>query len=538
MAAAGDNRGSEWWRGAVIYQIYPMSFKDSDGDGAGDLPGVIEQLDYIAALGVDGIWLSPFFTSPMKDFGYDVSDYTAVDRRFGTLADFDALVARAHGLGLKVVIDQVWSHTSDQHPWFVESVASREHARSDWYVWADAREDGTPPNNWLASFGGPSWTWGPRRRQYYLHNFLEAQPDLNYWNPAVQDAILDVARFWLDRGVDGFRLDVINYIFHDPSLADNPVNPHERPLSLPSRFQRHVHDRTQPQALGFLARLRALLDAYAARMSVGEVVDDPPLPRQIEYTAGEDRLHTAYSFHFLSAVRATPELFVEAISSWAGVDGWPSWSLGNHDVARFATRLAGDNPAHVRVLMAALLTLPGTIFLYQGEELGLPQAHIPFDRLADPFAIAAWTGGAGRDGARTPMPWTRGGPSAGFSSAENTWLPLDPRHRAMAADVEANDGESMLAFTRNLVALRKMHPALRRGAARVRTAPLGVLAFERGLEGERLLCVFELGGVTAEIAAPDALETVFTTTGVERTGEGLARLPPYGVLIARLGSPA
>ena len=253
--------GEEWWRGAVIYQIYPLSFRDSDGDGAGDLPGITQRLDYVAALGVDGVWLSPFFTSPMKDFGYDVSDYKGVDPRFGTLADFDALLARAHELGLKVIIDQVWSHTSDQHAWFTESASSRENARADWYVWADAREDGTPPNNWLATFGGPSWSWGPRRRQYYLHNFLEAQPDLNYWHGPVQDAILDVARFWLDRGVDGFRLDVINYIFHDPALTDNPPVMLNRPAALPTRFQRHIHDRTQPRALGFLTRLRTLLDS-------------------------------------------------------------------------------------------------------------------------------------------------------------------------------------------------------------------------------------------------------------------------------------
>ena len=456
MGASDDPAGAQdWWRGAVLYQIYPLSFMDADGDGYGDLAGVTSRLDYVASLGVDGVWLSPFFASPMKDFGYDVSDYKAVDPRFGTLADFDALVARAHGLGLKVIIDQVWSHSSDKHPWFAESAASRENDRADWYVWADAREDGTPPNNWLATFGGPSWTWGPRRRQYYLHNFLPEQPDLNYWNPEIQDAILDVARFWLHRGVDGFRLDVINYLFHDRSLADNPIAPHAGTPALPTRFQRHVHDRSRPETLDFVARLRALMDSYPDRMSVGEVFDDPALPRQIEYTAGADRLHTAYSFHLLSAERATPELFAEAISSWAGVDGWPSWSLGNHDVARFATRLGGDNPAHTRALLAVLMTLPGTIFLYQGEELGLPQAEVPFERLADPFAIAAWTGGAGRDGARTPMPWTAEGPNAGFSTARYTWLPLDPRHRALAADGQVSDDASMFALTRRLVAMRK-----------------------------------------------------------------------------------
>ena len=536
MGASDDlARAQDWWRGAVLYQIYPLSFMDANGDGYGDLVGAASRLTHVAALGVDGVWLSPFFASPMKDFGYDVSDYKAVDPRFGTLADFDALVARAHDLGLKVIIDQVWSHSSDKHPWFAESAASRENDRADWYVWADAREDGTPPNNWLATFGGPSWTWGPRRRQYYLHNFLPEQPDLNYWNPEVQDAILDVARFWLDRGVDGFRLDVINYLFHDPSLADNPIAPYLGPPALPTRFQRHVHDRSRPETLGFVARLRALMDTYPGRMSVGEVFDEPALPRQIEYTAGADRLHTAYSFHLLSAERATPELFAEAISSWAEVDGWPSWSLGNHDVARFATRLGGDDPAHVRVLMAVLMTLPGTIFLYQGEELGLPQAEVPFERLADPFAIAAWTGGAGRDGARTPMPWTAEGPNAGFSTVAHTWLPLDPRHRALAADSQRADDASMLALTRRLVALRKAHAPLRIGSAEIAPAPEGVLAFTRHVEGDNLLCVFELAGADAQLAVPAHSKVILAVGGGERIEGQMLILPAFGGAVLRLG---
>jgi alpha-glucosidase len=525
MGASSD---PDWWRGAVIYQIYPRSFLDTDGDGVGDLPGITARLDYIADLGVDGVWLSPFFVSPMKDFGYDVADYRAVDPRFGTLADFDRLLARAHELGLKVIIDQVWSHTSDQHPWFADSAASRE--RADWYVWADARDDGSPPNNWLASFGGPSWTWGPQRRQYYLHNFLAAQPDLNFWNPEVQEAILDVARFWLDRGVDGFRLDVINYLFHDRTLADNPVAPHDRPLATPTRFQRHVHDRSRPQTLDFVGRLRSLLDSYPARMSVGEVVDDPALPRQIEYTAGSDRLHTAYSFHLLAARRATPALFAEAISSWAGADGWPSWSLGNHDVARFATRLAGDDPAHLRVLMAVLMCLPGTIFLYQGEELGLPQADVPFDRLQDPFDIAAWPGGAGRDGARTPMPWCAGAANAGFSSAADTWLPLDTRHQALAVDRQIDDDSSSLAFCRRLIALRRASSALRVGAAEVVEAGEGILAFRR----DDLLCVFELAGRAAAFPVADS-RLVFAVSGAEAIGGGVVNLPAFGGAILRLG---
>ncbi|MEO8926431.1 MAG: alpha-amylase family glycosyl hydrolase [Caulobacteraceae bacterium] len=527
--------GADWWRGAVIYQIYPRSFADADGNGVGDLAGVISRLDHVASLGVDGIWLSPFFPSPMKDFGYDVSDYRDVDPLFGTLADFDALVARAHALGLKVVIDQVWSHTSNAHPWFVESASSRDNPKAEWYVWADAKADGSPPNNWQASFGGPSWTWNARRRQYYLHNFLAEQPDLNFWNLDVQDAILDAGRFWLDRGVDGFRLDVINFIVQDRTLRDNPVRPHDRPPVLPTGFQRHVHDRSRPEALAFLGRLRALLDSYGA-LSVGEVVDDPPLARQKDYVAGPDRLHTAYSFYLLLATAATPALFADALRAWGGADGWPSWSLGNHDVPRFPTRLAhSGDPRQVKTILAALMCLRGTIFLYQGEELGLPQAHVPFGRLRDPFAIAAYAGGSGRDGARTPMPWTAQGPGAGFSTTADTWLPIDPDHRPLAVDVQEADGDSMLHFTRKLIALRRASPALRLGAATVLDAPPGVLAFERSVPGETLLCVFELAGHATDYAPPAGAEVV-ARFGMEEEPDA-TRLPAFGAIVFKLPLP-
>ena len=499
----------EWWRGAVIYQIYPRSFRDTDGDGVGDLPGVLEKLDYVASLGVDGLWLSPFFRSPMKDFGYDVSDYRDVDPLFGSLVDFDAVLARAHALGLKVIIDQVWSHTSNLHPWFVESAASRDNPKANWYVWADAKPDGTPPNNWQATFGGPSWTWNPRRRQYYLHDFLSEQPDLNYWNPAVQDAILDVARFWLDRGVDGFRLDVINHVFHDRELRDNPPANHPTTPGTTTGFQRHVWDKSRPEALPFLGRLRAVVDGYDDRMMVGEVFDDASLERQREYTAPPNRLHTAYSFFLLQAPEASPALFAEALNSWADAPGWPSWSLGNHDVERVATRLArsGDR-RQTETLMAALLCMRGTIFLYQGEELGLPQADVPFERLRDPFAIAAYTGGSGRDGARTPMPWTADGPSAGFSDSAETWLPVESAHRPLAAATQERDPTSILAFVRRFIGLRRGSSALRHGAAMVRSMPDGVLGFERRAPDERLLCLFELAGQAASIEIEPTAEVV------------------------------
>jgi len=525
----------DWWRGAVIYQIYPRSFADSDGDGVGDLRGVLERLDHLAALGVDGLWLSPFFTSPMKDFGYDVSDYRDVDPLFGCLADFDAVLHRAHELGLKVIIDQVWSHTSDRHPWFLESAASAAGPKSDWYVWADARPDGTPPTNWLASFGGPSWSWGPRRRQYYLHNFLAGQPDLNFWNRDVQDVVLDVARFWLDRGVDGFRLDVINFIFHDRDLRDNPPLSLQRPPAMPTGFQRHVHDRSQPEALAFLGRLRALIDSYGERMTVGEVVDDPPLERQLEYTAGSDRLHTAYSFYLLGERRATPRLFARALQSWSGASGWPSWSLGNHDVARFPTRLGDPEDARqTRILLAALLCMRGTIFLYQGEELGLPQAQVPFEFMQDPFAIAGYIGSSGRDGARTPMPWSPDGPSAGFSTAAKTWLPIDPAHRALAVSIQEDDPCSFLHFVRSMIAVRRASKALRIGEARVRESPPGVLAFERSANGETLLCVFELAGAPAEARFAGKARPLIMVSGAETATTGVVRLPAFGGAVMRL----
>ncbi len=527
-------RRAAWWRGAVIYQIYPRSFRDTNGDGVGDLRGVLEKLDYVASLGVDGIWLSPFYRSPMRDFGYDVSDYCNVDPLFGTLADFDAILERAHTLGLKVIIDQVWSHTSNLHPWFVESAGSRDNPKADWYVWADAKPDGSPPNNWQATFGGPSWTWNPRRRQYYLHNFLSEQPDLNYWNPAVQDAILDVARFWLDRGVDGFRLDVINYIFHDRALTDNPPAHYNRPPGTTVQFQRHLHDRSQPEALDFLGRIRALTDSYDARMMVGEVFDDAMLARQQDYTATPSRLHTAYSFFLLYAPEATPRLFAEALGSWSEASGWPSWSLGNHDVDRVASRLATGGRAHADVLMAVLMCLRGTIFVYQGEELGLPQADVPFEKLQDPFAIAAYTGESGRDGARTPMPWTEDGPSAGFSASAATWLPVDGRHRRMAVSLQEAQVQSALNVTRGLIHLRRSSPTLQLGEAVVRQTAPGVLAFERRTADERLLCLFELAGEATTAIAGTPATVLGSVNGGSLSSDGEVVLPPYGGAVLRL----
>ena len=523
-----------WWRGAVVYQIYPRSFADSNGDGIGDLPGVIERLDYVASLGVDAIWLSPFFTSPMKDFGYDIADYRDVDPIFGTLADFDELLARAHRLGLKVIIDQVYSHCSDRHPWFQESRQNRDNPKSDWFVWADAKPDGSPPNNWQSVFHGPSWTWDARRGQYYLHNFLAAQPDLNVHNPEVQEALLETARFWLDRGVDGFRLDAINFLMHDPALTDNPpVAAGGGRRARPFDFQHHFHNQSHSDIPKFLERIRALTDLYGARFTVAEVGGEQSDREMKLFTAGPHRLNSAYGFNFLYAGRLTPKLIGDMAALWPGEpqEGWPSWAFSNHDAPRHVSRWSEgrDLQACAAVAMLLLMAFRGNAFLYQGEELGLPQADVPFERLRDPEAIANWPETQGRDGARTPMPWRSDAPNAGFSAGE-PWLPLDPAHVPLAVDAQERDRCSILNLTRRLVALRRREPALRNGGIRIVDAPEPLVAFERESEGARLLCVFNLGHAPAFWRVPDGAEPVEAVGGDSTRG----RVPPLAGLIVRL----
>ncbi|MEQ7872989.1 alpha-amylase family glycosyl hydrolase [Sphingomonas sp. ASV193] len=500
-----DAAASPWWKGAVIYQIYPRSFADSNGDGVGDLRGIIAHLDHVAELGCDAIWISPFFTSPMADFGYDVADYRGVDPIFGTLDDFDALVDRAHALGLRVLIDQVYSHSSDQHPWFAESRISRDNPRADWYVWADPKPDGSPPNNWQSVFGGPSWTWDARREQYYHHSFLKEQPQLNLHNPAVQQAVLDVARFWLDRGVDGFRIDALNFAMHDPALTDNPpvANPAKR--TRPFDLQHHVHNQSHPDLATFAQRLRALTDEYAAVFTVAEVGGEQAAAEMKAYTAGDVRLNSAYGFDFLYADALTPDVVRQAIRDWPGADGegWPSWALSNHDAPRFASRWWGEEhrDAFVRVALLLLMAMRGSAILYQGEELGLPQARVPFDRLRDPEAIANWPQTLGRDGARTPMPWTDD-PDGGFGSG-NPWLPIDPVHLDYNVAGQRADPGSILHWCRRAVALRHTHEALRGGAIRLLDETSDALvAFERVADGERLVCVFNLSDREVPYPAP------------------------------------
>jgi alpha-glucosidase len=488
----------EWWRGAAIYQIYPRSFADSNGDGIGDLPGITARLDHVASLGVDAIWLSPFFTSPMRDFGYDVADYCDVDPVFGTLADFDALVERAHALKLKVIIDQVYSHSSDQHLWFKESRSSRDNAKADRYVWADAKPDGSPPNNWQSVFGGPAWQWDARRGQYYLHNFLTEQPDLNVHNPEVQDALLGVARFWLNRGVDGFRIDAINFAMHDPELRDNPPAPSGGKRTRPFDFQQHLYNQSHPDIVKFLERLRSVTDNYDGRFTLAEVGGEHPLGEMQAFTAGDARLNSAYGFDFLYADKLTSELVARVIEDWPEGTGWPTWAFENHDAPRAVSRWVEEThrEAFARLKMLLLCSLRGSIILYQGEELGLPQVDVPFDRLQDPEAIANWPHTLSRDGARTPMPWNADAPHLGFSSGE-PWLPLGESHRALAVDRQEHDASSLLAFTRECLGLRKAHPALHHGRVTLVEAGAQRLIFDRANGAETLRCSFNLSDIRA-----------------------------------------
>ena len=522
---------TEWWRGATIYQVYPRSFADSNDDGIGDLKGITARLEYIASLGVDAVWLSPFFTSPMKDFGYDVADYCNVDPIFGSLADFDDLIAKAHRLGLRIITDLVLAHTSDQHAWFRDSRQSRTDPKSDWYVWADAKAEGSPPSNWQSVFGGPAWTWDARRSQYYMHNFLTEQPQLNLHSPGVQDALLDVVRFWLDRGVDGFRLDAINFAMHDPLLTDNPPLPPGGKRTRPFDFQDKIHNQSQPEIVDFISRIRNLTDSYGGRLTVAEVVGDHSEQEMQDFTEGETRLNSAYGFLYLYAHSLTTGLVRQAAEAWTGREhqGWPSWTFSNHDAPRAISRWAEgrDLKAYAEMAMLLLVSLRGNVFIYQGEELGLPQADVPFERLSDPEAIANWPQTLGRDGARTPIPWAADQPHAGFSSVE-PWLPIDARHIDLSVDRQESDHASMLHVTRRLVAFRKANPALVLGDMNILDVGPDLLGFERLYDDQRLICVFNLGHESADWNLPEGWRVVQAVNASDRvTGP----LPPMAGLI-------
>ncbi len=465
-----------WWQHGVVYQIYPRSFMDSNGDGVGDLEGIRARLDHLAWLGVDAIWLSPIHPSPMADFGYDVADYCAIDPVFGSLDDFDRLVAEAHARDIRVILDWVPNHTSEQHPWFVESRASRESAKRDWYVWRDPKPDGEPPNNWQSIFGGPAWKLDPATGQSYLHSFLVEQPDLNWRNPEVVHAMHGVLRFWLDRGVDGFRIDVIHRIAKDPLLRDNP--PSDRP-GAGYGGQIHVNDENHPDVHALLRGIRAVLDDYDERMTVGEVYIMDPSAAARYYGRG-DELHLAFNFSFLRSPWDANAFGNEIarFDALVPVEGWPDAVLSNHDVPRHATRY--DDPlqgeARARVAAALLLTQRGTPFLYYGEEIGMRNGDVPRDALRDPLAITLHPS-LSRDPERTPMHWSAR-PGAGFTRG-TPWLPIARDFAQRNVEAQQADRASLLWLYRELLALRRATPALERGTWRRLAAPDGVLAYER-----------------------------------------------------------
>ena len=501
----------------------------------GDLAGIIHRLPHIAEMGVDAIWISPFFRSPMRDFGYDVSDYRDVDPMFGTLGDFDALIGRAHDLGLKVMIDLVLSHTSDQHGWFQESRSSHDNAKADWYVWADPKPDGSPPNNWLSIFGGSAWHWDGGRMQYYLHNFLCEQPDLNLHNPDVQEELLNITRYWLDRGVDGFRLDTVNFYFHDPALRDNPaLDPSRRNATIapevnPYNWQDHLYDKNQPENLDFLRRFRTLLDEYPAATSVGEVGDAQyGMQIQAQYTSGADKVHMAYAFEFLSAIPPTAEYVGRTLTRFEeGIgEGWACWAFSNHDVMRHPSRWNLGERA-LRLYAGLLLSLRGSACLYQGEELGLTEAYVAYEDLQDPYGKQFWPKFKGRDGCRTPIPWVTDNQNGGFSDVQ-PWLPMAMEHLFRAVGAQIGDEESTLRFYRKMIAFRKSYPVLAKGSLEVFEAADGVLTFIRRHAGVEMVCAFNLTNLGKPITLPPGQwrpdrGAPFTPA---ITDKGIA-LPPY-----------
>jgi alpha-glucosidase len=535
----------EWWPSAVIYQIYPRSFCDSNGDGVGDLAGVTAKLDYVASLGVDAVWLSPFFLSPMRDFGYDVADHCAVDPVFGTLDDFDRLIERAHALGLKVLVDLVCGHTSDEHSWFRESRAGRATPRDDWYVWGDALPDGTPPNNWLSVFGGSAWTWEPRRRQYYLHHFLASQPTLNLRHPAVIDALVDAAEFWLARGVDGFRLDAIDFLLHDPQLRDNPPRrPADGVTPLkPFGLQQHVHDMTQAETPELLRRLRALAERRGGIALLGEMSSQDGAYERIErYTSAGDALHMAYTLRPMRGSDAGQSLGgALAEIAAAGEGRGVCWAFSNHDVERVASRWnpagpsTAPDPAFTRMLMAMLLALRGSVCVYQGEELGLSEAALELADLRDPFGIAYYPEFRGRDGSRTPLPWRADAEHAGFTTGR-PWLPVPPDHRAASVSAQEANRRSALNAWRGLTAWRKAHPALLDGDLTLLDLPAPLLGFTRASAEESLVLVFNPSAHAARISLADYPSVaMLEDAGFAALIDGdVALLPPYGVFVGAL----
>ena len=488
-----------WWESGVIYQIYPRSFQDSDGDGIGDLEGIRRRLDYIASLGVDAIWLSPIFPSPMIDFGYDVADYCGIEPMFGDLDQFDALLAEVHRLNLKLLLDFVPNHTSDQHPWFLESRSSRNNPKRDWYIWRDPASGGSPPNNWISDMGGSAWEFDHETGQYYLHAFLKEQADLNWRNPEVIAAMGDVLRFWFDRGVDGFRIDVLWHCIKAEDLRDNPPNPTFTPAMGEKLKVLQHHSTHQPEIHEIAHAFRRLADSYGGRLLVGEIC--LPLDQLMTYYGTPDApgVHLPFNFQLFEAPWDADALarIIARYEAALPSGGWPNWVLGSHDAPRIAGRL-GEPQARVAAML--LLTLRGTPTLYQGDELGIGKVTIPLDRVRDPQDIRQPGLGLGRDGARTPMPWDDSA-NAGFSTVE-PWLPLNEDWRMRNVAAQEREPDSMLNLYRRLLALRRRHPALSVGDFTMLPSERGVLQYERSEGGERLLIALNLEAEPRRVHIP------------------------------------
>lgn len=541
------NDNLNWWRGSVIYQIYIRSFKDSNDDGVGDLGGIIQKLDYISSLGVDAIWITPFYPSPMKDFGYDVSDYQGIEPMFGAFDQFEELLDRAHRLGLKVIIDQVLSHCSDEHPWFQESKKSKNNPKADWFVWSDSKDDGTPPNNWQSVFGGPAWSWSPEREQYYFHNFLAQQPDLNFHNPEVQEALLSNLEFWLKKGVDGFRLDAANFYFHDKLLRSNPKAQGKSKRNdlidrkNPYAYQIHLYDKSRPENITFYKKIRSLTDRYCRTVTMAEIGDQNSLDLIRQYTEGNDKLHMGYFFNLSTDEFSANHIkeVVQKVENTIG-DGYCCWALNSHDVKRVVTRWGKNEEvdSFAKVIMALLLSMNGSVCLYQGEELGLNEAEVPYSKLKDPYGLKFWPKIKGRDGQRTPMPWEKEAPYGGFSKSE-PWLPVYHHHLKMAVDVQESNQESVLNFYRRFLKWRKKFQALIRGKLKFYDGRIeNCLLFERFCEAQRVLVVINLSKDEMKIEVPMAqsLTTIYGHGFSGKLTDKMAILGPYDAYYALINN--
>jgi len=522
----------DWWRRGVFYQIYPRSYADSNGDGAGDLPGIITKLDYLADLGIDGIWLSPVTVSPNRDWGYDVADYRDIDPDFGTLDDLDTLVREARARGIRILMDLVPNHTSDLHPWFVDALRGRDAEHRDYYVWADPKADGSPPNNWVSIFGGSAWELDAKSGQYYLHNFEAQQPDLNWWHDAVRDEFDQIVRFWWDRGVAGFRIDVCNMMIKDAELRDNPPASAEDPLDQQFSGLKSVYNTDRPEAHDILRRWRTIADSYdEGRLLIGETnVDALPTLMQF-YGDGSNELHGGFNFVFLNAPleAAAMRQVVEDVETLLPGEAWPIWTGSNHDVSRLATRWAGGDPAKVRCALLVLLTLRGTPFLYQGDEIGLTDGPIEQADLLDRVGIRFWPYYKGRDAERTPMPWANV-PGGGFTEAGvRPWLPMGDPAACNVADQEA-DPDSVLAFTRRVIARRRANEDVGLGSYRSLGSPEGTWVFGRG---EGTTVALNLSDAAQSIDGVRGTVTVATDRAVEGSAvEGSLSLPAWrGVIV-------